>query len=180
MYASETFNERQTVMINRLLDGFEGKLTSSKWAKIAKTSQDTASRDIDDLLRRNILFREPGGGRSTSYMLIVTWADALNAAAVYAREDAGLSVWDGPATPTSEQRRLRREKINNVAAKIDALAAKSLREPVRYADFELLLRELQEHGLAVDSRLVSAAAFTFHRDEKGSPLLAGGRRELSC
>ena len=179
MYARETFNERQTAMLNRLLDGFEGKLTSSKWAKIAKTSQDTASRDIDDLLRRNILFREPGGGRSTSYMLIVTWADALNAAAVYAREHAGLSVWDGPAMPTSEQRRLRREAINNVAAKIDALAAKSMREPVRYADFELLLRELKEHGFSVDSRLVSVAAFTFRRDEKESPLLAGGRRELS-
>lgn len=62
-------NERQRTMLTRLLEGFEGKLTSSKWAKIAKISQDTASRDIDDLLRRGILKRDAGGGRSTSYSL---------------------------------------------------------------------------------------------------------------
>jgi Fic family protein len=68
-HAGETFNERQRKLLDRLLDGFEGKLTSSKWATIAKTSQDTASRDIDDLIRRSILVKEPGGGRSTSYLL---------------------------------------------------------------------------------------------------------------
>jgi Fic family protein len=68
-HAGERFNERQKVMLNRLLDGFEGKLTSSKWATIAKTSQDTASRDIDDLLARNILVKNAAGGRSTSYSL---------------------------------------------------------------------------------------------------------------
>jgi Fic family protein len=56
-------------MLNKLLDGFEGKLTSSKWAKITKTSQDTAGRDITDLLNKDILIKEPGGGRSTSYLL---------------------------------------------------------------------------------------------------------------
>ena len=50
-------------MLNRLLDGFEGKLTSSKWAKLAKTSPDTALRDINDLVSRNILFREAAEGR---------------------------------------------------------------------------------------------------------------------
>jgi len=80
-HAGEPFNERQRKLLNRLLDGFEGKLTSTKWATIAKTSQDTASRDIDDLTRRNILFKEPGGGRSTSYLLVVTTADALKAVA---------------------------------------------------------------------------------------------------
>src|SRR5436190_3072762 len=69
MRAGESFNERQRQMINRLLDGFEGKLTSSKWAKISKCSQDTALRDITDLVDRKILSREPGGGRSTSYAL---------------------------------------------------------------------------------------------------------------
>jgi Fic family protein len=68
-HAGEKFNERQRTMLNRLLDGFKGKLTSSKWAAIAKTSQDTASRDIDDLLARNILVKDAGGGRSTSYSL---------------------------------------------------------------------------------------------------------------
>ena len=57
-------------MLNRLLDGFEGKLTSSKWAALTKVSQDTASRDIGDLLTRGILRRDPGGGRNTSYALV--------------------------------------------------------------------------------------------------------------
>ncbi len=62
-------NERQRLMLNRLLDGFEGKLTTSKWAKMAKCSSDTALRDILDLLERGMLVRNPGGGRSTSYAL---------------------------------------------------------------------------------------------------------------
>ena len=70
-HAGETFNERQQKVLNRMLDGFEGKLTSSKWAALAKCSQDTASRDIDDLLRRDILVKDAAGGRSTSYSLAV-------------------------------------------------------------------------------------------------------------
>jgi Fic family protein len=66
---NQTLNERQRDMINRLLDGFEGKLTSSKWATITKSSQDTALRDITDLVGRGILARDTGGGRSTSYSL---------------------------------------------------------------------------------------------------------------
>ncbi len=62
-------NARQRQVLNRLLDGFEGKLTSSKWAVLAKCSPDTALRDIHDLLDRGILARNPGGGRSTSYGL---------------------------------------------------------------------------------------------------------------
>jgi len=53
------------------LDGFEGKLTTSKWAKIAKCSQDTAYRDILDLIDRGALQKNTGGGRSTSYSLII-------------------------------------------------------------------------------------------------------------
>jgi Fic family protein len=64
-----SLNERQRKIINRLLDGFEGKLTSSKWAKIAKCSQDTAYRDILDLIERGILIKNSEGGRSTSYSL---------------------------------------------------------------------------------------------------------------
>lgn len=56
-------------MLNRLIDGFEGKLTSSKWAKIAKCSPDTALRDIQDLIEKGILEKEEGGGRSTSYRI---------------------------------------------------------------------------------------------------------------
>ena len=67
--AGEALNKRQQTMLNRLLDGFTGKLTSSKWAMITKTSQDTASRDINDLVGRGILTKDEAGGRSTSYSL---------------------------------------------------------------------------------------------------------------
>jgi len=69
-HAGASFNDRQRTMINRLLDGFEGKLTSSKWATLAKCSQDTALRDIDDLIERGILVKDAAGGRSTSYTLV--------------------------------------------------------------------------------------------------------------
>lgn len=70
-YAKDPLNERQIKILNRLLDGFEGKLTTSKWAKIAKCSQDTAYRDILDLVERGALQKDPGGGRSTSYSLVI-------------------------------------------------------------------------------------------------------------
>lgn len=60
-------NERQRLMVNRLLDGFEGKLTTSKYAKLAKCSQDTALRDVGYLVERGVLVRGTEGGRSTSY-----------------------------------------------------------------------------------------------------------------
>jgi Fic family protein len=69
-HAAAGLNERQHRVLNRMLDGFEGKLTSSKWAKLAKCSQDTALRDITDLLERGILKRDQAGGRSTSYSII--------------------------------------------------------------------------------------------------------------
>jgi Fic family protein len=62
-------NERQKKVLNKILDGFEGKLTSMKWAKITKCSKDTAIRDINDLINKDILQKEPAGGRSTSYEL---------------------------------------------------------------------------------------------------------------
>jgi len=63
-------NERQQKMLNKLLDGFDGKLTTSKWGKICKCSQDTALRDIQDLIKKDILQKEKSGGRSTNYELI--------------------------------------------------------------------------------------------------------------
>jgi len=68
-YRAVHLNERQRKMLNLLLDGFNGKLTSAKWATIGKCSSDTALRDISDLMEKGILNREPGGGRSTSYGL---------------------------------------------------------------------------------------------------------------
>ncbi len=61
--------ERQRKLLNKLLDGFDGKLTSSNWVKIAKCSKDTAIRDINDLIDKNILQKEPAGARSTNYEL---------------------------------------------------------------------------------------------------------------
>lgn len=69
-HATMVFNNRQVEMLNKLLDGIEGKLTSSKWAKMAKCSQDAALRDIQDLLQKKVLVNDVGGGRSTSYVLV--------------------------------------------------------------------------------------------------------------
>lgn len=68
-HPAQSLNERQKMIINKLFDGFEGKLTSSKWAKITQCSQDTALRDILDLVEKGILVKETAGGRSTSYAL---------------------------------------------------------------------------------------------------------------
>jgi Fic family protein len=70
-FAEAPLNERQTRILNRLLDGFEGKLTTTKWAKMTKSSHDTALRDIKDLIERGALAQEEGGGRSTSYALVL-------------------------------------------------------------------------------------------------------------
>jgi Fic family protein len=67
--AGQQLNERQRKVINWLLDGFEGKLTSSKWAALTKTSPDTALRDINDLVAREVFVKDEAGGRSTSYSL---------------------------------------------------------------------------------------------------------------
>jgi Fic family protein len=68
-HADAALRDRQRLIVNRLLDGSEGKLTSSKYARLAKCSQDTASRDIDELIARGILAKNQAGGRSTSYSL---------------------------------------------------------------------------------------------------------------
>ena len=73
-HGKSALNERQRAMINRLLDGFVGKLTSSKWAALTKSSQDTALRDIDGLVALGILAKDEGGGRSTSYSLVAVGA----------------------------------------------------------------------------------------------------------
>jgi Fic family protein len=74
-HAAVNMNDRQRLLLNKMLDGFDGKLTSSKWAKIATCSQDTAIRDIQDLVAHGVLQKDPGGGRSTSYSLSRTgWA----------------------------------------------------------------------------------------------------------
>ena len=61
---------RQRLVLNRMLDGFEGKLTTAKWATLAKCSHDTALRDIQELVERGLLVRSAEGGRSTGYELV--------------------------------------------------------------------------------------------------------------
>jgi Fic family protein len=68
-HATTILNERQQQLLNKLLEGFEGNLTTSKWAKIAKCSNDTALRDIQDLIAKGILSKVDAGGRSTNYIL---------------------------------------------------------------------------------------------------------------
>ena len=66
----KNLTERQKLMLNKLLDGFEGKLKTSKWANITMVSTDTALRDIQDLVEQGVLEKEDSGGRSTSYCLV--------------------------------------------------------------------------------------------------------------
>jgi len=66
-HSTAIINDRQKKLLNRLLDGFDGKMTSSKWSKIAKCSKDSAIRDINDLINKDILQKEAAGGRSTNY-----------------------------------------------------------------------------------------------------------------
>ncbi len=68
-HARVAMNDRQRDMVNRLLDAFSGKLTTTKWAKLAKCSHDTALRDIQHLIEHGVLKKDAGGGRSTSYLL---------------------------------------------------------------------------------------------------------------
>ncbi len=77
-HSKTIINERQHKVINRLLDGIEGKMTSSKWAKMAKCSKDTAIRDINDLIYKDIMQKETAGGRSTNYELRSTVAYECN------------------------------------------------------------------------------------------------------
>jgi Fic family protein len=70
--ADTPLNARQKKILNQLLNGFEGKLTTVKWAKLAKCSHDTALRDIEDLMHKGILLKDAAGGRSTSYSLAQT------------------------------------------------------------------------------------------------------------
>ena len=72
-FAAIPLNERQKIMIHKLFDNFEGKLTTSKWAKITKCHQDTAHRDILDLIDKGMMKKNPGSGRSTSYSLIMNF-----------------------------------------------------------------------------------------------------------
>ena len=78
IHSKTILNERQHTMLNKLLDNFEGKLTTSKWAKICNCSQDTALRDIQDLIDKEILQKKASGGRSTNYELKMIGANIVS------------------------------------------------------------------------------------------------------
>jgi Fic family protein len=100
-WAGMPMNDRQIKLLNKLLDGFDGKLTSSKWAAIGKCSQDTALRDITELVERGVLEKSAASGRSTSYELTPMQRSALPAGAP---EPHGRSR-SGPDTVRPEQNR---------------------------------------------------------------------------
>ena len=76
-HAKTVLNDRQILVLNRFMGDFEGKLNTSKWAKLAKCSNDTALRDIQDLVSKNILNTDNSGGRSTHYLLVDTPPDGI-------------------------------------------------------------------------------------------------------
>jgi len=155
-HAHASLNDRQRAMLNRLLNGFEGKLTSSKWAKIMRCSQDTAIRDIEDLVHQYLLAKDPAGGRSTSYSLIASPSDALNVVAAHARANADRFVRNGATPRDAETTAKHGAKIESLAARIEALAAKS---NATFREFEAISTDLHRCGFFPDSQLVSAVAF---------------------
>jgi len=70
-HSTTVFNPRQMTMLNKLFDGFEGKLNTAKWAKITKASPDTALRDIRDLIHKGVLKQDEAKGRSTTYSVVL-------------------------------------------------------------------------------------------------------------
>ena len=156
-HRDQTFNELQRLVINRLLDGFQGKLTNSKWATLAKTSSDTALRDITRLVERRILVRDSGGGRSTSYSLAPSSSYILRAMAAYAHEHSEKFVRNGPNMLSAEMTAAKRQVIEAVAAKIDALAD-AADGRVAATAFEKLRQQLHELGFYLRDDHIAALA----------------------
>ena len=151
----DALNDRQRHIVNRLLNGFEGKLTSSKYAMLAKCSQDTAARDIEDLSAKSILVRDPAGGRSTSYSLVAYAADAFEAVARHVLAHADKSAWNGDKAPNPDERGERLRRIHAIAHELQELSRKTSGSPT-YAEFESRMRALHELGMFLDERLVTA------------------------
>ncbi len=163
IHASDPLNERQRLVVNRLLNGFEGKLTSSKYAVLAKCSQDTAARDIDDLSNKAILVRDLSGGRSTSYSLIAGAADAIAAVARYVLAHAETAARSGAEMPSPEDSQARTARIQAIGHELQKLAQNNAAPPA-YAEFEVHLRALNQLGFFPEGRLVSAVARTCAAD----------------
>ncbi len=152
-HAGTALNDRQRLVINRLLNGFTSKLTSSKYAILVKCSQDTAGRDLDDLTRKGILVRDPPGGRSTSYSLIASFTDALEAVARWVLAHADKAARDGEGTLNPAQA----QQIRAISDELQQLARDATTPPT-YTDFEARLRALHTLGIFPEDRLISAVA----------------------
>jgi Fic family protein len=161
-HAGDGLNDRQRLVVNRLLNGFEGKLTSSKYAALAKCSQDTAARDIDDLSRKGVLARDPAGGRSTSYSLICGGADAFEALARWVIAHADKDAQDGQPAPSPEDRQARIERIQAIGRELQDVA-RHTDAPLVYGDLESRLKALHKLGFFPDARLVSAVGQAIRR-----------------
>jgi Fic family protein len=164
--AKEPISPRQALVLNKLLEGFEGKLTSSKWAVLTKTSSDTALRDIEDLTKRGILMKDRGGGRSTSYSLPKPAAFAIGAVARYVRQHAEFAVMEGARLLDPEEKARRTEAIKSIAGKIGALAEQAQERPVGYREFEKLTEALRAHGLYATNALISSVAEAIHAESR--------------
>ena len=154
-HAADALNDRQRLIVNRLLNGFEGKLTSSKYAVLAKCSQDTAARDIEDLSAKSILVRDPAGGRSTSYSLVADAADALGAVIRHVLAHADKSAWVGNKSPSLEERDERSRRIHAIAGELQELPHKTIGRR-EFREFESRMRALHELGMFLDERLAAA------------------------
>ncbi|WP_293904524.1 Fic family protein [Phenylobacterium sp.] len=166
--AMEPISARQALVLNRLLEGFEGNLTSSKWAVLTRTSPDTALRDIEDLTRRGVLMKDRKGGRSTSYSLPTPAAHALGAVARYVRQHAEIAVTDGARLLTPEEKARRTQAIRSTADEIERLAEAAQARSVVYSEFEKLLRRLMSYGSHPTNPLVSAVAEAIHNGARKS------------
>ncbi len=129
---------------------------------LAKCSQDTAARDIEDLSRHGILARDPAGGRSTSYSLVASTADALDAVARWVLAHAGTAVTDQLEMASEEEIRARTERIEAIGRGDRAWPGCQVhRRPTRIS--KPGCESLQELGFYPDGRLVELVAQTIHR-----------------
>jgi Fic family protein len=141
MNAGVQMNVRQRKVINRLLDGFKDKLTSSKWATLAKTSQDTALRDIEELVKHGILVRDAAGGRSTSYSLaeidIPTQKSVITFDSHYQRDSGDHILFWGNGENRRIPFRISREALDDHFSDRDTLRPEAAFKKYR-ADIEAL------------------------------------------
>jgi hypothetical protein len=125
---------------------------------LARCSQHTAGRDIDDLSHKAVLVRDLSGGRSTSYSLIVGPGDAIAAVARYVLAHADDPAWSGAKMPTLRDRQSRIAQIQAIGRELQTLAEH--RDAPSCREFKTQLQGLYQLGLFPDGRLVSAVALT--------------------